>query len=233
MTHVKRKRGRPKKGELPPNKKRDIDSKRISTTDGVKYDSPLTVRGTTRKRNFAIRRYARLNYYNTQLTKDEYLKLKEEAIIKFLSFCPRYSTIYTNVTGEREDALYIDVMVCQNDRLYRITRLVAIILKKKMARAKSRGQIDKITWRPDADDFHMKSRDNMKYTELIVKMLSQEMFKCDDGYLWQDLSQIYMFDCAYKPKQQKHAIPKNIPNVLDNNDTSDVESTPRKSYRIR
>lgn len=227
----KRGRGRPK-GQRIGKPKFHIDN--IYITEGEKFDSPLTVRGTPRKRKKYPHRHANLNYFKGQLTKAEYANLKEAAIIKFLSFCPRYSTIYTNVAGERDDAIYIDIMVCQNDRIYRVTKLAAIILKKKMAKTHTRNQFDKITWRPEPHELGRTIRDNMKYTEMVVKRLSQVMFNCDDGYFWQDLSKIYMFDCAYRPKQKKHAIPQNKPEiVLDKVDESNVESTPRKSYRVR
>lgn len=230
----KKKRGR-KKGVVHIGESK-FGTKNLSTSDGIKFDSPLTFRGTERKRKFALRRYRNLDYYGGTLSKAEYLKLKESCIIKLLSFCQRYSTIYTNITGERDDGVYIDVMTCVNNRIYRITRLVAIILGKKIANSKSRRQYDKIVWRPPHDEYGQANpkRDNLRYAETIVKEMSQIMFNCDDGFFWQDLSQIYSFNSEYRPKQKQHAIPKKPEEiVVDKPEEVGVESKPKKSFRVR
>lgn len=232
---VKKKRGR-KPGMIYVGESK-ISYKNLWTSDGIYYDSPLTHLGKPRKIKRRVLRTRHSNYYGVPMSKKDYQRHKQECIVKLLSFCPRYSMIYTNITGEREDATYIDVMVCHNNRIYRITKLVAIIVDKQIAKTKSRQQFDKITTKPPLDECGRTNpkRNNLRYAEEIVKSLSKNVFNVDDAYIWQDISQIFCFNAEFKPKLKPHQIPRNKKEEIDVDTPQEtvVESTPRKTYRVR
>lgn len=234
----KRGRGRPKGKPKIHVGKPKISNNNIYSTDGVRYDSPLTKAGTPRKRKQLIGKKRRLSYYGVPMNKQQYEEHRKECIIKLVSFCPRYATIYTSIVGEREDATYIDVMVCVNNRIYRITKLVAVILDKQIAKSKSRNQFDKITMKPPLDELGRTNpkRNNLRYAEELIKGLSMILFNVDDGFFWQDLSQIFCFNAEYRPKLKPHQTPRTKEweqNIVDKVDEVSIESKPRKSFRVR
>lgn len=174
------------------------------------FDSPLTAHGKPRKRRYPKDRKPReLERYNTERTM-KFSRIKKESQLRLLTFAPMYTNIYTLAYGRSDSSkyFYIDVFAISDNRLYKITKMVAkvmgynIIPSHHTFRAPNVMQVPNLT----KNDLVWKNKGYLTLEEMVVKELSLTMFGIDNGYFHESIMALFPFEVEKTVKQKDYRV---------------------------
>lgn len=173
------------------------------------HDSPLTTRGTPRKRKYPkFRKKRDIDGYNTEKTL-KFSRIKKESQIKLLTFAPMYTNIYTLAYGNSDTSryFYIDVFSVFDGRLYKITKMVAKILGYNIIPSHHRFRTPNVMQVPNyLKEDKVRERVFLDVEHMVVTNLSKAMFNIDNGYFHESIMELFPYEAEKKVKMKDYRV---------------------------
>ena len=173
------------------------------------HDSPLTTRGTPRKRKYPrFRKKRDIDGYNTEKTM-KFARIKKESQIKLLTFAPMYTNIYTLAYGSSDTSryFYVDVFSVFDGRLYKITKMVAKILGYNIIPSHHRFRTPNVMQVPNyLKEDKARERGFLEVEHMVVANLSMAMFNIDNGYFHESIMELFPYEAEKKVKMKDYRV---------------------------